>query len=287
MSSRPYHKRYHSDALAGFMALTLEERGAYQTLLDMMYDRQGPLLDNDRLLAGYMGVSVRKWKSIRETLLAKGKIHLTEDGLIYNSRAEKEIENDAKTTRKLAENGSKGGRKKAENAAQPAENRQNGLAGLEQEASLPDTRVQNNPLTPLDDQPIQTEGGGRVHAFAGRTIRLTGPDLESWIRAYHAIPDLLAELRGIDQWMQEGDDPAKRQRNWFMRTAKLLQRRHDEALAAREAQQAEDDAFFRRYPEQTLSVSDARAMMGDAEFSRWCTRHGISEQQAPASAGAH
>ncbi|WP_395326915.1 HNH endonuclease [Novosphingobium sp. BL-8H] len=82
MSARPYHKRYHSDALAGCMALTLEERGAYQTLQDLMYDRQGPILDAERLLAGYMGVSIRKWRSLRETLLAKGKIFLTEDGRV-------------------------------------------------------------------------------------------------------------------------------------------------------------------------------------------------------------
>ena len=48
MSALPYHKRYHSDALAGMMPLTLEERGAYNTLLDMIYDRGGPLIDKHR-----------------------------------------------------------------------------------------------------------------------------------------------------------------------------------------------------------------------------------------------
>jgi len=46
-------------------------------------------------------------------------------------------------------------------------------------------------------------------------------------------------------------------------------------LAAREAQQA---VIERRYPEQTLSVADARAMMGDAEFGRWCARHGLNQE---------
>ena len=113
MSARPYHKRYHSDALAGSMALTLEERGAYQTLLDLMYDRQGPLIDNERLLAGYMGASIRKWRSLRDAPHRKGKIHLTKDGLLSNSRVEKELEKTRKTSRKLSENGSKGGRKKS------------------------------------------------------------------------------------------------------------------------------------------------------------------------------
>jgi uncharacterized protein YdaU (DUF1376 family) len=73
MSALPYHKRYHSDALAGFMPLTLEERGAYQTLLDMMYDRGGPLIDNERLLAGYMNCSLRKWRQIRADLIEKAR----------------------------------------------------------------------------------------------------------------------------------------------------------------------------------------------------------------------
>lgn len=113
MSASHWHKRYHSDALTGFMSLTLEERGAYQTLLDMIYDRGGPIVDNDRLLAGYMGVSVRKWLSIKEHLVDKQKI-LVRDGVISNERAIFELENRAKTSRKLAENGMKGGRKKNE-----------------------------------------------------------------------------------------------------------------------------------------------------------------------------
>ena len=145
MSARPYHKRYHSDALAGFMALSLEERGAYQTLLDLIYDHQGPIADNERLLAGYMGCSVRKWRALRDQLIAKRKIHLNSDGLITNLRAEKELENDAKTTRKLAENGSSGGRKKSENAKLSNDNNERDQAPLEQNSSLyqkPEARSQ-------------------------------------------------------------------------------------------------------------------------------------------------
>jgi len=114
VSAQHYHKRYHSDALAGFMSLTLEERGAYQTLLDMIYDRGGPIPGNDRLLAGYMQCSPRKWSSLRDALVTKGKIRLLDDGSITNDRAERELENALKTSRKHAENGLKGARKKHE-----------------------------------------------------------------------------------------------------------------------------------------------------------------------------
>ncbi|HEU4805185.1 MAG TPA: DUF1376 domain-containing protein [Nitrobacter sp.] len=152
MSARHYHKRYHSDALAGFMSLTLEERGAYQTLLDMMYDRGGPLLDNDRLLAGYMQVSIRKWRSLRAELIAKGKIFITPDGQLFNSRVKKELENVAKTSRKLSESGAKGGRTRAENEKKDSENNDGSQASLKEGSSeaqaIPDTRYQKKSSDP-------------------------------------------------------------------------------------------------------------------------------------------
>jgi len=156
MSANPWHRRYHSDALAGMLSLTLEERGAYQTVLDLIYDRGGPIMDNERLLAGYMGCSIRKWRSLREVLIAKGKL-VAADGHLSNSRAEKEIENDAKTRRKLAENGSKGGHKKAENSEKANENNQTEPALLEQNPSLlPEARSQSIQLDKsncADDDP--------------------------------------------------------------------------------------------------------------------------------------
>jgi uncharacterized protein YdaU (DUF1376 family) len=148
VSALPYHKRYHGDALTGFMALTLEERGAYQTLLDMMYDRGGPLIDNERLLAGYMNCSIRKWRQLRESLLEKRKIRINRDGQITNGRAEKEIENQSKTHRKLIEAGAKGGRTRAEKEKNANENNESAQASLEPALSdpqaIPEARSQNS-----------------------------------------------------------------------------------------------------------------------------------------------
>ena len=104
MSSLPYHKRYHSDALAGYMTLTLEERGAYTTLLDLMYDRGEPIIEHERLLAGYLGVGLRKCRAVISSLIEKGKIERLADGRLTNSRFEKEVEKQLKTRRKQSEN---------------------------------------------------------------------------------------------------------------------------------------------------------------------------------------
>lgn len=149
MTDRPWYKRYPSDALNGMVGLTLEQKGAYNVVLDLIYDRDGPIPDEERWLAGHCGCSVRKWKSIRDTLLALGKIELI-DGLIDQKRARKERENARKTREKLAENGSKGGRKRAENADEALKTNDNFEAGLKHRArdQKPEARSQIPDKTP-------------------------------------------------------------------------------------------------------------------------------------------
>lgn len=159
MNGQPWHKRYHSDALSGYLELTLEERGAYTTLLDMFYDRGEPVIENERLLAGYFGVSVRKARSVIEALIEKGKIYRTDDGRLSNRRFEKERENDLKTARKRSENGSNGGRTRAENAKNTSENNGGGQASLKPNSSLlPEARSQIPEDTPPN--PLPGEMGG-------------------------------------------------------------------------------------------------------------------------------
>lgn len=104
MGDRPWHKRYHSDALTGYANLDLEERGAYTTILDLIYDRGGPLNMTDRLLAGYLGVSMRKSRSLIDSLIAHGKLWRTPEGHLFNKRARDELEKSSKGRRKRAEN---------------------------------------------------------------------------------------------------------------------------------------------------------------------------------------
>jgi uncharacterized protein YdaU (DUF1376 family) len=112
MSRMDWHPRYHRAALDGMERMTLAERGAYTTLLDMIYDRAGPVPDEDRMLAGIMLVSVRAWKAMRARLIELGKIEPVETPhgqALHNWRAMTELENQSKRSRKNAESGAKGG----------------------------------------------------------------------------------------------------------------------------------------------------------------------------------
>jgi uncharacterized protein YdaU (DUF1376 family) len=85
-----WYKRDPSAALEGMHHLTLEERGAYNTVLDLIYLRDDHLPDDDRFISGYLGVDKRVWTRLKTSLVANGKL-LLEDGFIRNPRATTEV----------------------------------------------------------------------------------------------------------------------------------------------------------------------------------------------------
>lgn len=78
MSRLDWHPRYHRDALEGMRGLSLEDRGAYTTLLDLMYDRAAGVPDDERFVAGWLGCSVRLWRAIRDRLIRAGKVEVVD-----------------------------------------------------------------------------------------------------------------------------------------------------------------------------------------------------------------
>lgn len=75
-----------------------------------------------------------------------------------------------------------------------------------------------------------TEGNGREgkgYVFDGVIIRLTSPDFDRLKSAYHAIPDMVAELTAIDSKFT-ADPPPK----WFPALNGWLKKEHERRLAA-------------------------------------------------------
>jgi uncharacterized protein YdaU (DUF1376 family) len=125
----PWYRRFPDNFIAGTVGLTLEEKGAYSLVLDLMYVRGGPVPDEPRYIAGVCNCSVRKWNAIRQRLLDLGKIQVV-DGYLTNHRAEEEIEIAGKISREASENGAKGGIKSAEIRAKVKKNNALAQAGL-------------------------------------------------------------------------------------------------------------------------------------------------------------
>lgn len=126
--SLPYYKRFPRDFLDGTIGLSLEVKGAYAVVLDLIYMRGGRLPDDGRYIAGQLGCSLRKWNAIRSELLERGKLTV-ELGFISNFRADYLLEETRKLREKNAENGSKS----KENNTQEKRTQPDTRAGLKTE----------------------------------------------------------------------------------------------------------------------------------------------------------
>jgi uncharacterized protein YdaU (DUF1376 family) len=131
--------------------LTPEERGAYITLLCLIYQRGGPIPDDARWLAGNCGISVRAWKILRDALVAKGKISITEDGRLMNDRARRELESFASDAR--VERGSTSAQARA-NAAS--------AASRKDKSGETDAALNKNSALAADTTPPSDTGFGRL-----------------------------------------------------------------------------------------------------------------------------
>lgn len=162
-----WYRRFPSDFIGGTLQLTLEEKGAYSIILDLIYAKGAPIDDDARHLAVACGCSLRKWKAIRARLLTLGKIELR-DGCLTNERAEVELERASEIARKQAENGVKSGFKRRELARAVSKNK--GLARTIVEPTTP-TTTSNLSLTsesdPARDKTARAELASRIARSVG------------------------------------------------------------------------------------------------------------------------
>jgi len=90
MGTLHWYKRYPNDALNGMAMLTLEECGAYNRVLDLLYIHDGALRDDETELARMVHCDVRVWRRIRRRLMDLGKLYI-HAGCLRNPRADNEV----------------------------------------------------------------------------------------------------------------------------------------------------------------------------------------------------
>lgn len=102
----PYYKRYPSDFFGGCIGMTFEQKAAYALVLDLIFEYDGKLLEDDRFIAGVLSLSVRRWNSLKRDLVLFGKLQII-DGFIHNRRATNEMIIRRKVAAKNRENASR------------------------------------------------------------------------------------------------------------------------------------------------------------------------------------
>ncbi len=92
MGTLKWYARDPRAALTGMMELTLEERGAYNTVLDLIYAHDGALEDKEAFILPWLQVKGRTWRRLRARLLSLGKLYVR-DGCLRSERADDEVLN--------------------------------------------------------------------------------------------------------------------------------------------------------------------------------------------------
>lgn len=95
-----WYKRDPRAAIVGMTGMTLEERGAYNTILDLIYCHDGALTDDPAYICDVLNCDPRIWRRLKARLLELGKIYM-HAGAIRNERADNET-NSALTRVRLA-----------------------------------------------------------------------------------------------------------------------------------------------------------------------------------------
>ncbi len=100
-----WYKRDPDAALSGMIGLSLEERAVYNTVIDLLYSRDGELPTDDTFFSRACECRPQVWRRVRDALIAKGKLHYRDDGKLTANRVEKELQTARKLITKMADLG--------------------------------------------------------------------------------------------------------------------------------------------------------------------------------------
>jgi uncharacterized protein YdaU (DUF1376 family) len=85
-----FYKRNPHTALEGMSELTLDQVGAYNLIIDLLYARDGIVPDDDVLVARLLHRDPRTWRTMKRDLLRLGKIRVTNQGLLTANGVDEE-----------------------------------------------------------------------------------------------------------------------------------------------------------------------------------------------------
>lgn len=106
-----FYKRDPDRALSGMAELSLKQRGAYNSLLDLLYSRDGDVPDDDQRVARMMTCHWREWKAVKEELMALGKVW-SEGGRLHAKRVQETIKEAARFSQDQSTRASSGWEKR-------------------------------------------------------------------------------------------------------------------------------------------------------------------------------
>jgi uncharacterized protein YdaU (DUF1376 family) len=114
--SLPYMPLYVGDYLKDTRDLTAEQHGAYLLLLMDMWNRNGALPNNPKVLARITGISPKRWPSVWASI---GSMFIDDGDFLSHKRVDLELQKADQISQKRKLAGSAGGRAKALKTQEP------------------------------------------------------------------------------------------------------------------------------------------------------------------------
>jgi uncharacterized protein YdaU (DUF1376 family) len=206
MTGLPWFKCYPRDFNKGMERLTLEERGAYVTLLNLIYENGAPIPDDAWWASSKLACTKRTWVKIRAALIIKGRLFALSfngEDCLMDERAAQEIETHAEISRKFSEAGKKGGQK-----SRPKSNKNND----DEQARLPPSLSQVEPRQSTESDTDITDDDSASARFAdwdGEDLdRLEGLLREAAGSAVNATSATLCIVAPVLGLLRPGAGPA-------------------------------------------------------------------------------
>lgn len=259
MSERPFMQLYVSDFIGDTLHLSTEQIGAYMLVLMAMWNAGGKLPSDEAKLARVSRMTVKKWRSVSEDLMAFFNLS---DGFISHDRLTKELQKSESKSQSRASAGAEGGRAKA------LKDKKARLANAMPEPwHLPDTITREDisslrsdicpePEKPAPASPTVIE----LPATKNEIVPITEADVAEWIEAFPAV-DVRQKLRAIRQWLIANPQKRKTSRGMKRFVVAWLSREQDRGGVHGGQGPPAETAFARHQREGTEALE--RRVYGD------------------------
>ncbi len=193
MATNPFLQLYPGDYLAKTLHLTTIEHGAYLLLIMAAWGRKDcGLPDDDQFLARTVGLSTRKWKAIRPTIIEFWEV---KDGYLYNVRLLKDRKALQKRSQTFSESGAKGA------AVKKAKSLKSNNAGGGP-ASISD-KPGSSILEPELYREVSSASGDAV-LLTKRKRKLKGKALERFNEFWKIFAHKYGKREAADAWLDIG-----------------------------------------------------------------------------------
>ena len=221
MGDLPSMPLFIDDFEADTAHLTLEEDGVYNRLLRLCWRQSSCSIPDDPVwITRHMRVDEATFERVVAPILKE--FFKRRKGRLYSPRQAREFKWVKNKSHRRREAGKKGGRAKA---------RKNNEKATSKPTDLPQANGKQNggdAVAPIPI-PIPIPIEESKYAFAGKVIRLNRDDYDTWKATYHAVPDLNAELRSLDDYY--ASEPPDKRKRWFVRASAALRKKHEAHLA--------------------------------------------------------